>query len=164
MTSVQECQRILVRVGFELPSWEQLAAGVRLVSADEEEGASPKGGWQQKASQELEDEHFRRERLTLTEPQLAVVLSLSGPLSAGTVHQRSHQPRNSVRFRGLHGPLVASPLTSPSSVSTCVPVWPSFLRSWPPPVRMCHDRSSRKAGLCSGKRSGPHMQGGRSPR
>ena len=68
----------------------------------------PKGGWQQKVSQELEVEHIRKRA---PDPH-------GGPswrYSRKAVHLRSHQPRNPVRFRGVQGPLVASFLTSISS-------------------------------------------------
>ena len=73
MTSVQECQRILVQI--ELPLWEQLAVAMRPAFADEEEGASPK------SFAEFQVKHFHRERPTLTEPQLAMVISQSRLLS-----------------------------------------------------------------------------------
>ena len=49
INGVQECWRILVRAGFELPSWEQLAAGVR-----------PHRQGRGKVSQELKVGHFRK--------------------------------------------------------------------------------------------------------
>ena len=80
INSVQQCQRRLAGAGFELPAWDRLVEEQRPSASEDDEGSW--GGWQQKASEKLERDHFSTVRPTLTEPEQAMVLSQGGPLSA----------------------------------------------------------------------------------
>ena len=85
----QQCQRRLAGAGFELPTWVRLVEGQRPSASDDDEGS--RGGWQQKASEKLERDHFSTVRPTLTEPEKAMVLSQGSSLSEA-VGLRPHQP------------------------------------------------------------------------
>ena len=56
ISSVQQCQRRLAGVGFELPTWDRLVEGQRPNASDENEASW--GGWQQRPSEKLERDHF----------------------------------------------------------------------------------------------------------
>ena len=80
VSSVQQCQRRLAGAGFELPTWDRLVEGQRPSASDDDEASW--GGWQQRASEMLERDHFSTVRPTLTESEQAMVLSQKNPLSA----------------------------------------------------------------------------------
>ena len=67
ISSVQQCQHRLAGAGFELPMWDRLVEGQRPSASDDDEASW--GGWQQRASEKLERDHFSTVRPTLTESE-----------------------------------------------------------------------------------------------
>ena len=109
ISSVQQCQRRLVGAGFELPTWDRLVEGQRPSASDDDEGSW--GGWQQKASEKLERDHFSTLR-TLTESEQAMV------------------PRHGLRCfpgsRGHHRSACATTGVLDVKVSQLRAQWPAF--------------------------------------
>ena len=117
ISSVQQCQRRLAGAGFDLPTWDRLVEGQRPSASDDDEASW--GGWQQRASEKLERDHFS----TVRAGDGAL---LRGSSLSRAFYLRPHQPRDTVRFRCFPGSPVASPPAPTSSVCTRVPVWPSI--------------------------------------
>ena len=126
INSVQQCQRRLVGAGFELPTWDRLVEGQRPSASDDDEGSW--GGWQQKASEKLERDHFFTVRPTLTEPEQAMVLSQGG-LSLGRAFGSNAflaGPAPPPPSRETRSPYPSAPLPPP-------PLSPLLLPSCSPP-------------------------------
>ena len=77
------CALALGAVGVELPSWSELANGVRPLPSRGYTEDQPRHGWQREVSMKVE-EHFKDSRLlpTMTEPEQALLCSQGGPLAA----------------------------------------------------------------------------------
>ena len=84
LVSAQTAARHLFGVeGFQLPSWEELAHGLRPpeVEPDDFEAGGCRGGWQHEASIRVERQHRSSLMVQLTDSERAMLRSQSGPLA-----------------------------------------------------------------------------------
>ena len=80
---VQRCVDTLVEADFAVPSWEELADGVRPPpSHEEEEPNQSKHGWQKVAGHSLDDRKLQVVTPTLSACDQALLRSQAGPLTA----------------------------------------------------------------------------------
>ena len=118
LQSVRRCGRELQDVGFELPSWVDLAEGLRPNSATvEDEPGLPRFGWQRVATACLEVD-FKTHRLlpTMASAERALMRSQAGPLASVPfvafptcrITQFGSQQFRTLLLRRLHLPLPLS--------------------------------------------------------
>ena len=82
---VKSCQRSLMEAGFDIPEWERLTESPPTQQEGEIEPSQPKRGWQQRATQAVEDTFFWNQVWpNLSQADQALQRSKCGPLASTT--------------------------------------------------------------------------------
>ena len=120
--AVRACEQSLVTAGLEIPSWRELAETPPERVAEPEPN-QPKFGWQQKATQQLQQQYIREEVWPeLGDPARALLRSQHGPLASAPL--TALPTSRATRIDAQPFRLRVGDSTSPSLDSTHLPMWP----------------------------------------
>ena len=122
--AVRACEQSLVTAGLEIPSWRELAETPPERVAEPEPN-QPKFGWQQKATQQLQQQYLREEVWPeLGDPARALLRSQHGPFGVSSSHRFAHVKGHQDRRAAIPSPSVSATPPPPSLDSTHLPMWP----------------------------------------